>query len=596
MSLFPHLHRPAALLLLLWLLTTCFFPWRGAQAEIIDRFPDIINAFTTNADGAAVRAIYDASQLTWHNTSDSALTPFQSSSYVLCQSTPPATVAADTSATDIIAAWCNTQQSGQLILQAVSWSTLAAPGLQLLDTSHTTFRARAWDCITYGCDVESTIRTTTTDAATAPAAVGGLSVGAPCCGSTNSTFVLYNTRGLVVQADLLPVTALNNEALQLATAYAASGSSSSSAFSASLATMNLTEAMDYCLVRQLPPWFSGNDVEGPGDGGVVFPVDVAICGEDVSDRIDTRHASLALTGYTLLLVTADGVDELSFPRELIESVVSWIARRSGTAFGSYSSDDSLGRSGSVCAWHHSTAYASAYRTGAYYDCTLSDPTLLQHLPPLLLSVRNESIVDTAETNSACTMAIDLTACAVSNGKVLRFFSSGSLLQALKAQQDAMTVFSDPPIVVGVQHLRGATVAVTRNAYVANWISSDYNLATGLPLLYLATPRGTALAQYTSATSWYACVRPQVCAKRQLFYPSLNRCATKECLNVFLYHFDPRTFECSVQVSLVSWFAAMCLAVLVAEATVLYLRRSTEEAKEEHMRLVHAVQRREAGVQ
>ncbi|KPI84858.1 hypothetical protein ABL78_6086 [Leptomonas seymouri] len=605
-ALSRHPRRIAALLLLLWLSTACVPQWQCARAEIIDQFPGIQNAFAT-ATGAAVRAVYDASQLTQRSASDTELSSFQSRSYVLCNAVPSSTGAAAvtggltaTATTDIVAAWCNTHHSGRLVSQKVNWSTLTAPGLQPLDKSNT-YRARAWDCITYTCDMENFV-STTTSASVAPAAVGGLSVGTPCCGSTNSTFVIYNSRGLVVQADVLPVTELNNEALLLAEAYTAAQACSilSSSNAESVPTVSLRNAMDYCLLRQLPSWMYGNSVEGAdgdvGDGGIVLPVDVAICNEDLSDRIDTRSASLAVRGYNLLLVTADGVDELSFPKELIEGIASWVAHSPGVAFGSYGAHESLRRKQGACAWRNNPSYATAYRTGDYYACTLSDATLLQHLPPLLLSVRNDSIVNTEETSSSCTVAIDLAACATSNGEELHFFSSGSLMHELRLQQDAMTNFTDPPIVVGLQHLRGSTMAVTRQAHIRKWASSNKFLAAGFPLLYLATPRGTAMGNCTSSPSRYACVRPQTCAKHHMFFTSLNRCAAKECVNVFLYHFDPETFECSVQVSIASLFAAMCVALLIAEATVLYLRRSTEQAKDEHMRLVHAVQRTAAEAQ
>jgi hypothetical protein len=593
--------------LFLWLLTLCSTTWQTAYgANVVDGFPRIPNAFAAaNAGGAAVRAIYEATQLTSTDAASGALTPLQSSGYVLCQNSEAAAGSTDANTAALVASWCTSGLGGRLISQSVNWSTIAAPGLQLLDQSTNSYRGRAWDCLTYACDTENTIDWTTTD--TAPAALGGLSVGTPCCGSTNSTFVLYNTRGLVVQADMLPVTALNQEALLLAEAYAAAQAAPAAATSSSSSfSVNLTSSMDYCLLRQLMPSAYGTNVDGVssttnpvGDGGLVLPVDVAICGEDVSDRIDTRHASLAMTGYTLVLSTADGLDQLSFPKELIESIAAWVARAAGTAAGTHSAANSLIRTKGLCTWRHSAGYVTAYRTGDYYDCTLPDSALLQHLPPLLLSVRNESIVDTAETNSSCSIALGLAPCVVTTAagaKRLRFFSTGSLMAELKRRGAGMVALRDPPIVVGVQQLRGATVAVTRTAYVAKWSSAGFNLAMGLPLLYLAVPRGTAVADHFSAVSWYACVQPQTCKTRQLFYPSLNRCATKECVDIFIYHFNPDTFECTVQVSLVSLFAAMCFALLVAEATVLYLRRSTDQAKEAHMRLVLAVQRRDANAQ
>lgn len=607
MSCLSRTHSAAVQLLVAWLITLAASHWQAAQAgaDVVDRFPTIMNAFANTASGAAVRAVYEASQLTTSTstgTVPAVPTPLQSAHYMLCQS-DIALSSTDANIAALAKTWCSRYSlGGRLIAQTVNWSTRAAPGLQLLDQSASSYRARAWDCLTYACDTENTI--VSASAATAPAALGGLGVSAPCCGTTNSTFVLYNTRGLVVQANMLPVRTLNREALQLAQAYATAQASSSASSSASAAELNLTVAMNYCLLRQLSPSFYGNSLEGTaqrgsgvGDGGIVVPVDVAICGEDLSDRIDTRHASLAITGYTAVLTTADGVDELAFPKELIEGVASWIARGADTATGSYDAANSLSRRRGLCAWYYNASYASAYRTGDYYDCSYAHTSLLAHLPPLLLTVRNESIVDTEDTNSSCSFAIDLTACAVRSEQVLRFFSTGSMMQELRLRQGAMISYRDPPIVVGMQHLRGATVAVTRAAYIAKWRNSGYNLATGLPLLYIATPRGSAVVTHpatTSSSSWYACVQPQSCKKRQIFYPSLNRCASKECVGVFLYRFDPDTFTCSVRVSVVSLFAAMGFTLLVAEATVLYLRRLTEQAKEEHMRLVHAVQRRDAG--
>lgn len=610
MSRETHRH-PRAMPLRLLVTTTLLFVLHSSEvhATVTDRFPAIPNAYATTSTDVTVRAVFDAAQLTTPSAAavttsveGNSLSALRSSGYVLCQ---PQTATPDTSTAAIVSAWCSTNDLnsaywGTYVTQSVNWSTLAPPGLQLLDASAESYRARAWDCLTYACDTENTIDTTTH---TAPAAIGGLGVAAPCCGSTNSTFVLYNTRGIIVQASDLPVAALNREALLLAEADAAAfaAASASSSLASPPAAPDLTNAMDFCLVRQLLPSFTENTIvhdnpDSVGDGAVFLPVEVAVCGNDVSDRIDPRHATLAVRGYTLILTTADGVDEMAFPKELINSIGAWIAYKAGTAAGSYGADKSLARADGICAWHYEAAYATAYRTGDYYDCAVSDPALLAHLPPLMLSIRNDSIVDTEETNSSCSIALDLTACVVANGASLRFFSSGSIASQLQLHENSMAQFHDPPLVVGMRQLRGATIAVTRSALVDKWASAGYYLSAGLPLLYLAVPRGTAMASALASTSWPACVQAQTCQKRQIFYPSLNRCATKECLNVLLYHFDPETFACSVRVSIVSLFAAMCFGVVAAEVLVLYLRRSTEEAKEEHVRLVHAVQRKGAGTQ
>ncbi|CAG9571385.1 conserved hypothetical protein [Leishmania major strain Friedlin] len=611
-------------------------------SAVSDPFEQVPNAFhTTNT---AVRAVYEAAQLTSANSALASQRPLRSDSYVLCvaNSGGGSGGAANSSSTavDLIAqAWCTGSGKGILVKQSVFWSMLASPGLQLSDLSLVSSRALSWDCLTYSCDMENTIVAHATANASSSSAdvtyaspfpaVGGLGVSTPCCGSTNSTFVLYMTRGLLVQSATLPVTALNNEAAALYSAFidaenardplgersnnssdggggsgahrsaqpaSAAPAASQADRAEAVATKDLVAApsrskeMDFCLVRQLPPSFYARSARsGLGDGGAVFAVSASICGADISDRINEQDATLVMRGYTAVLTAAEGVQALSFPKELIVGIASWIASTQHNASCTDDAKQSLLRTKGCCKWGWNASQATAYRTGEYLEC-LFDTSVLAHLPPLVLSVRNESIVSTAETNSTCSIALQLSSCVSPDGNALRFYSTGSLVDELNRHRYSLKDFYEPAIVVGVQHLRGATVAVTRSARVAKWSTGASDAGHNLALLYLAVPRGAAVAADVSAAG-ALCVAKTVCSTRQTFYPSLNRCAYVPCTRVLFYSFHADTFACTPRTAYVSIFATFGIALLVAEAIVLHLRRRTELAKEEHMQLLLQVQRR-----
>ncbi|KAK7196546.1 hypothetical protein NESM_000592600 [Novymonas esmeraldas] len=587
----------------------------GANA-VVDVLASVPNAFQST--GTSVRAVYDAAQLTSANFTSESMQPFHSSAYVLCNSTAvDGSGGGGSSETQTIArAWCSARSHGVRVNQSVWWRTLAPPGLQPRTSSAPgSVGEDAWNCITFGCDGEYAIAAS---ASVATDAVGGLGVSGPCCGSTNATFVLYMTRGIVVQAATLPVAALNVEAAALFRAFtsmesrpAPSGSSSSRSSSSSTVaghasspppasgaalTASSTLPMDYCLVRQLPPYLYADSTRSTaGDGGILFAVNASICGADLSDRIDVRQATLLMNGYTVVLATADGVEGLSFPRELIVSIASWLASsHDSAAAGSGGVVQSVLRTKNICTWGSSASQATAYRTGEYLDCVV-DPTTIASLPPLVLTVRNESIVSTADTNNTCAIALQLSSCLQRDGNTLRFHSTGSLAAEREQHQHSMTSFREPVIVVGVQQLRGATVAVTRHALIARWAANAVDAGFGLPLVYLAVPRGTAVAAAAHAAG-AACASRAVCGARQSWYPSLNGCVSVSCTHVFLYYFDPDTLSCTPRSSIVSVFAGMCAALVVAEGVVLHLRRRAERVKEDHMRLVLQVQRRHTQVQ
>ncbi|TPP47765.1 hypothetical protein CGC21_1735 [Leishmania donovani] len=528
-----------------------------------DPFEQVPNAFQTT--DTAVRAVYEAAQLTRSNPAWGSQRLLRSDSYVLCVANggggSGGAANSSSTAVDLIArAWCTESGKGILVKQSVFWSMLASPGLQLSDSSMVSSRALSWDCLTYSCDMENTIvahatvnaSSSSTDVTyTSPLpAVGGLGVSTPCCGSTNSTFVLYMTRGLLVQS----------------------------------------KEMDFCLVRQLAPSFYARSARSDrGDGGAVFAVNASICGADISDRINEQDATLVMRGYTAVLTAAEGVEALSFPKELIVGIASWIASTRHNASCNDDAKQSLLRTKGCCKWGWNASQATAYRTGEYLEC-LFDTSMLAHLPPLVLSLRNESIVSTAETNSTCSIALQLNSCVSPDGNALRFYSTGSLVDELNRHRHSLKNFHEPAIVVGVQQLRGATVAVTRSARVAKWFIGTSNAGYNLALLYLAVPRGTAVAADVSAAG-ALCVAKTVCSTKQTFYASLNRCAYVPCTRVLFYSFHADTFTCTPRTACVSIVAALCFSLLVAESVVLHLRRRTELAKEEHMRLLLQVQRR-----
>ncbi|CAC9471358.1 conserved hypothetical protein [Leishmania infantum JPCM5] len=592
-----------------------------------DPFEQVPNAFQTT--GTAVRAVYEAAQLTRSNPAWGSQRPLRSDSYVLCVANggggSGGAANSSSTAVDLIArAWCTESGKGILVKQSVFWSMLASPGLQLSDSSMVSSRALSWDCLTYSCDMENTIvahatvnaSSSSTDVTyTSPLpAVGGLGVSTPCCGSTNSTFVLYMTRGLLVQSATLPVTALNNEAAALYSAFidaesardplgersnknssgggGGSGADRAEAVTAKdlVAGPSRSKEMDFCLVRQLAPSFYARSARSDrGDGGAVFAVNASICGADISDRINEQDATLVMRGYTAVLTAAEGVEALSFPKELIVGIASWIASTRHNASCNDDAKQSLLRTKGCCKWGWNASQATAYRTGEYLEC-LFDTSMLAHLPPLVLSLRNESIVSTAETNSTCSIALQLNSCVSPDGNALRFYSTGSLVDELNRHRHSLKNFHEPAIVVGVQQLRGATVAVTRSARVAKWFIGTSNAGYNLALLYLAVPRGTAVAADVSAAG-ALCVAKTVCSTKQTFYASLNRCAYVPCTRVLFYSFHADTFTCTPRTACVSIVAALCFSLLVAESVVLHLRRRTELAKEEHMRLLLQVQRR-----
>ncbi|CAJ1020531.1 hypothetical protein Q4I32_002298 [Leishmania shawi] len=596
-------------------------------SAISDAFEKVPNAFSST--GTAVRAVYEAMQLTSDNFTLGSWEPLRSSAYVLCDangdSFSDAAARSASPAVDFIAqAWCTSYGMGILVNQSVHWSTMAPPGLQLGNSSMLSSRALLWDCLTYSCDMENLIVAHSAGQAPSPA-VGGLGVSTPCCGSTNSTFVLYMTRGLLVQSAALPVAALNREAEALYssvideentrnslnecrdTGSSRSGagnralrSSKSCLTAAAASRASLAEAattpsrskeMDFCLVRQLPPsLFAGTARSDHGDGGVVFSVNASICGADITDRINEQDATLIMRGYTAVLTTAEGVEELSFPKELIVSMASWIASPQNNSSSCYDGEQSLLRKKGCCTWGLNASQTTAYRTGEYLECPF-DPSALAHLPPLVLSVRDESIVSTDETSNACRIALHLSSCMTPDGKALRFYSTGSLVSMLERHKHTMGDYREPPIVVGMQQLRGATVAVTRRARISKWSSGASDAGYNLPLLYLAVPRGTAVAADVN-TLGALCVTSAACGTHQTFYPSLNRCAYVPCTRVFLYSFDADTFTCTPRRTFVGIFATLCFTLLATEGLVLYLRRKTEWAKEVHMRLVRQVQRRD----
>ncbi|KAG5509069.1 hypothetical protein JKF63_06077 [Porcisia hertigi] len=640
LSIIPRQYRRRALTLLaafvglVCLSTLCV-------SAISDAFENVPNAFRTS--GTAVRAVYEAGQLTSRVIALGSGNPLCSDAYVLC-AVGGGTEARPTGAADgdtVLQGWCASHQ-GTLINQSVCWSTLAPPGLQRRDASMVSSRALSWDCLTYSCDMEDTLvgrttsegltnSTTGTYAAPLPA-VGGLGVATPCCGSTNSTFVLYMTRGLIVQSATLPLIALNEEAAALYSAFvdrenaryslhgsrrsgAKSGAPSSSKSSPSTtgeapsavfagagaanplhAAPDRSKEMDFCLVRQLPSFlYAGSTRSRGGDGGAVFSVNASICGVDISDRIDVHDVTLLMRGYTAVLSTAEGVEQLSFPKELIVGIASWLTSTPGTAPDYPDAEHSLLRTKKQCTWRSNARFATAYRTGEYFEC-LFDPSALPTLPPLVLSVRSESIISTAETSNTCGIAVSLSSCMNPEGTALRFYSTGSLADEFARHRDSIVNMREPVIVVGMQQLRGATVAVTRSASVPQWIIGASNVGSNLPLLYLAVPRGTAVAADVNATGGALCVASTTCVEHQTFYPSLNRCVSLMCRRVFLYSLDADKFNCVPRKSLLGVFAAACAALVLMEGVVLYLRRKTELAKEEHMRLVLQVQRRSAEAQ
>ncbi|KAG5482665.1 hypothetical protein CUR178_06702 [Leishmania enriettii] len=623
------------------LVVVCLSCVRGSAIQ--DPFASVPNAFRST--GTVVRAVYEAKQLTSACFTPGDWKPLLSSSYILCEAnggsvSGNAAINTSTALDPIVQAWCPSHSKGILVNQSVHWSTLAPPGLQLRDSSLASSRARSWDCLTYSCDMENTIMAhaavsmprSSIDAAYAalPPAVGGLGASTPCCGSTNSTFVLYMTRGLLAQSAALPVTAMNNEAAALYRAYVDEESthnaliegsdkssgrgalrSSKSASTAPVASTapraeavaasdfaaapSRSREMDFCLVRQLSPsFYPGGTHSGLGDGGVVFATNASICSVDVSDRIRKEDATLIMRGYTAILTTAEGVEGLSFPKELIVAIASWIASPQNRSLGHYHSGQSLLREKGRCVWASNASYATAYRTGEYLEC-LFDPSALARLPPLVLSVRDESIVSTAETNNTCSIALQLSSCVSPGGKTLRFFSTGSIIDEIERHMHSMKSFREPAIVVGVQQLRGATVAATRHAKVVKWSTELSDAGHNQPLLYLAVPRGTAVAADVSALG-ALCVDSAVCSRHETFYRPLNLCAHVPCTRVLLYFFNADTFACSPHTAFVSSLAAICLTLVIAEGVVLYLRRKTESAKEEHMQLVLQVQRRSTEAQ
>lgn len=611
------LSRPSVLVCVL-LLQLLLHP-QGVGAVLV-QYTSVPNAF--NASSTAVRAIFPTSQLFATSLKPERVTPLVTTEYVVCR---VAAGAFPVGVSSLSRDWCTSYGTGILVNQTVAWSTLSAPGVQLRDRPGNTTRGLAWDCLTYACDAEDFVAASTVNGINATitqVAVGGLGVAAECCGSSNSTFVLYTLRGLIVQAATLPVANVNTEAAALYSAYVDSLSKTSSSLyntststaeatsavahapdsvravrpTATSTSASMSKAMDYCLVRLLPPYVYANNTRTAdgGDSGLVFAVDASICGVDLSDRIDAQHATLAMRGYTAVLTTVHGVEGLTFPKELIVGIASWVAARLGTASGESVAGESLLRKKGLCSWGYNASLAVGYRDGTYLDC-LVNHSAVSYLPPLVLSVRGESIVSTADTMNSCSIAIELTRCLRAGGYTLRFFSSGSIVEQLALHKRSMPRFREPVIAIGVQELVGATVAVTRAATIAKWMTSGFNVGAGLPLLYLGVPRGTAVAA-DAAASGVSCVADAVCEAQQTFYPSMNLCATEACTNVLLYAFDEDTFTCSPRSSIVGVFSAMCLALLVAEGVVLHLQRRVEQAKEDHMRLVLQVQRRNVDTQ
>lgn len=416
-----------------------------------------------------------------------------------------------------------------------------------------------------------------------PPAYGGLSPMTQSCGSTNSTFVLSNLgpAPVMIQSDVL--------SLSLWEALAPSALLASVCNGANGCTVNYSS----CLLRVRDPRFAfPNATLSPrGDGGLLFPVRVSICGVDVSDLVSTKSAKLLREGYTAIFSATEHADSVAMPEELIRSVAAWVTQTRGVTEVSLAD-------GGGCQWHTNPKMATFYRSGRYMECRIPNEAV-GHLPPLQLAVDAAHVVHARSENSKSSDGIDHMPCrfTLDLNKLVSKLSQGSALLTLwatgsyteAAGTSVKQYYREPLIVIGMTHLDTSVVGVTRAASLST--SQDVPLSwMGLPLLYLFASNTPLAVEQMSGRTTAVCVQPQSCTVQELYYRSRNRCLQIGCIDVILFSFDLETMKCRVNSTFTLLFSFLFALTVGGEVVLIVRRRRTEEARVAHMQLVEQVQR------
>lgn len=550
-------------------------------------------------------------------------------------------------------AWCGnrtntlTARTAFTVQQHVAWSSVLPPGVYPVVSEAAAAMTNLstadlfYSCAVYSCDMQNQLppledlEAAVDRLVRLPAAVGGLSAATPCCGTTNTTFILFPsapsltaltapdteppTVATMVQTDVLPVRLLANLSQSLlnevhcsaeAPSDACRRSSSNSSSNgdsdrSSAAADHLTAPASVCLLRLQNPRFTSmqSAVSGYyGDGGLSFPVSVSICGTDVSDVISTSSAQLLRRGYDVIITVRHFANEAAFPDELIRSVALWVTAERGATKRSL-------RDSTRCEWLLDPSAASFYRTGNYLSCDL-DESLVGRLPPLTLTVSpgvvlyatNSDLISAGRYDSTvpCAISVDLNRLVqrvnvtAQGAQTLRhrlvIYSTGSITDAFAAP--SLVRFREPYIVLGANFLQGSTLATSRVVTSKSSTAATEAALRGLPVLFLASlnaPDHPALHAGASAV----CVAPLSCELGYHYYPSVNICADTSCIGVFSFSFDPETMRCSLRPVMVALFAVFAALLIASDALLVWLGRWAERQRHAHVKLVEQVQRKKS---
>ncbi|CCW65490.1 unnamed protein product [Phytomonas sp. EM1] len=428
---------------------------------------------------------------------------------------------------------------------------------------------------------------------------GGLSPAFPCGTSSNDTLLLLFTpwSPVVVQSDAMNLNYMDGVSQRLLEQTFCVNIRHSNCQASSRCLLRLTDSRAH-LPRSTPSLWHG-------DGGLHLPVHVAICGHDTSDVVSTKTANLLSVDYTLLLTTTQntfGSEDvrMMFPKELILSILGWLSNQKGGG-GSLLDSLNAGENG-PCWWRRNNSARATYGDGVYMECYLPSQ-LIGRMPPLELTIRQDHVlrsIDSNNHNVPCTFTVDLNHLLhkdLVKGKysldrpevALRIYSSGSYSEAI--EQVRSGEYHEPPIVLWMSALAGATYGFTRNVTEGGERTVLDHLI-GLPMLYLGAHRHVEDARNNlklGSQEPRVCVPAKTCKLDFFYYKSLNLCVNLDHKGSFIYDFHTETLTSSLNKRIVILVLVMGALIILGEVVLLCLRRHVNRAKKRHMKLIAQVQ-------
>lgn len=427
--------------------------------------------------------------------------------------------------------------------------------------------------------------------------LGGLAAASPCVGARFSTFVMSIAAPVpyILQMRRLPMDIIGPQAVT----HAHTNNCGTDVWCAT--------RVSQCVFRILPSSYTrlfiyAGDYSYINEGGLYVDLKVSMCDVSLSGTVDTETVVLVRDGFQAFFASAPSLyDQLSLPRSLIYAIVNRISSERGRPESPSILDSEL------CT-EVFRIFLSFYHEGYLMQCKLP-PELIGILPSLhfelgstgllesrIITVENDgsgsSGSRTTSTEEAwnCRFTIDLNRLVV-NG-TLELHSTGTMFLKFGA-----TV--DPPIIIGLGLLKGATVAVTRDfmpaadspLYAAN-PSFDSSLLSGVPHMMLTVEYPEKKLSEVPSSTTYICADSVVCTLEQTYFEPLNRCGTTWCVGSLTVQYDASSLSCRRNTKRILLLCTPLLLFVVAEALRVDAERRARQVIQGDVQAVQAEHRQQ----